>query len=84
MKQEEIIDKVLVHLENNYGYDFSSDFWTDEILLVLRESIISSINVINGKDVKGFPCLHSEQICKSQCHACKFIEDGFTRVNESE
>jgi hypothetical protein len=50
MTLDEKIDKVLVKLETKYGYDFSTDFWTDEILLLLRETIISTIDMVKEND----------------------------------
>ena len=45
----ELLNKVKTDLEKNKNYDFSSEFWTDEILCVLFDAVYSTEQTIKDK-----------------------------------
>lgn len=49
IKNMSLIEKVKVALEQNEDYDFSSDFWTDDILVILHDTILETEQTIKGE-----------------------------------
>ena len=49
----ELLNKVKKELENNKQYDFSSEFWTDELLSVLFDVVYATEKVVNEKSKKN-------------------------------
>jgi hypothetical protein len=45
----DLLNKVKKDLEQNKGYDFSSDFWTDELLGVLYDAVYATERSIKDK-----------------------------------
>lgn len=45
----ELLNKVKTDLQKNKGYDFSSDFWTDELFCILYDAVYSTEKNIKEK-----------------------------------
>lgn len=41
-----LIDRVKKELERTYKYDFDSEFWTDETITVLNETVEATFKVL--------------------------------------
>lgn len=49
----ELLNKVKTDLEKNKGYDFASEFWTDEMLCVLHHAVYATkkaMDEVSGKE----------------------------------
>lgn len=73
----ELLHKVQAELEKK-GYDFSSEFWTDEMLTVLYDAVYTTEKVIRGQEHAEKPELKKSPTTYREC--LEALPDGYREL----
>lgn len=60
-------DKIKQELTNKCGYDFDSDYWTDDMMVMFLEIVVATLNIENAGKLKKCSCCGSNapELCGS-------------------
>lgn len=71
-----LLDKVKKRLEENYGIDFLSEFWTDDQIVLLEDIVDATEKEVNNINYTHCCKSDSEQLCDKLSHNAEIMMTG--------